>query len=579
MKKFQKIFFFFLLSTSALCAEVSVKIVQPYDNSTFPHIKKSFVFGSVTPATATLKVNGIDVQPTSNGGFLVMIPFEEGKFKIEAVATDGVSISTATRFVNVRAPASSYPENFKKIEVINPKSKIVVRPGDSIPVAFQSAPGGVATFRVDDSNPISMEEQPGEIQGIYKAVFIAQPEDKFNDADIFFSLKRKDGVKISGKSGSKITIQRRRNPRMLEIKENSILLTAPDSDSGYNLFLYPGTKMEIVGEWGDFYKVSAGESCVGWVKKIFTTELPIGAYPPKSTSRNLRISTTSMNSTIVEIPLQNKHAFRIEQMTHPHTIRLTLFGVTADSDRIRYRGKDSTIREVTWQQDDSNTCTFNIYTDQRISWGYDVRYEGNSLVLELRHRPKTYNIKGLPLKGIRVVVDAGHSFSSFGTIGPLGNTEASISLKVANTAKNELEKKGAEVILTQDGTKELSLNDRVVHAWNARGDLFISIHADACAEGQNPNEIEGYSVHYFHPQSRKLAEIIHRIYGQKTAFRDQGLWRSNLAVCRMTQMPSILLEQGFLILPQFEEIMLSQKHQQDVAEILTQSIIDLLDQP
>src|SRR5262245_17350528 len=95
--------------------EPTIRIVQPYENATLPSVSQSFVFGSVSPATATLAVNGLPIKPYTNGGFLVMIPFREGPFKIEAVATDGVLIATATRNVVVGASVQSYPADHKTI--------------------------------------------------------------------------------------------------------------------------------------------------------------------------------------------------------------------------------------------------------------------------------------------------------------------------------------------------------------------------------------------------------------------------------------------------------------------------------
>ncbi len=63
-------------------ADVFLRLVQPYENSNVAAVKQSFVFGSVIPATAALTINGIPVKPYTNGGFLAMIPFQEGKFNI-----------------------------------------------------------------------------------------------------------------------------------------------------------------------------------------------------------------------------------------------------------------------------------------------------------------------------------------------------------------------------------------------------------------------------------------------------------------------------------------------------------------
>jgi N-acetylmuramoyl-L-alanine amidase len=278
----------------------------------------------------------------------------------------------------------------------------------------------------------------------------------------------------------------------------------------------------------------------------------------------------------VEVPLQFRHPHQVDQFIHPHRLRVTLYGVTADTDRIRYKSEDSVVNEIAWHQTLPDVMTIDIETKQDLGWGYDVRYEGTALVIEIRHKP-IISSKGGSLRGLKVAVDAGHSTGSFGTIGPLGNTEASINLMAAKVVKQELEKRGAEVVMTQDGTKEISLQERVNLAWKEKAQLFISIHADACEAGTDPREVEGYSVHYYQPQSKDLATLIHEEYGKRTPFRDQGLWRSNLAVCRTTQMPSILLEQAFLMIPEFEDIMLTPKHHRNVADSIIAAITQLLE--
>jgi hypothetical protein len=140
-------------------ADVYLKVVQPYENANLPYVKQSFVFGSVLPATATLTINGTTVVPYSNGGFLTMIPFQEGKFTIEAVATDGVNVSSVARVVNVAAAPPVFTEDSSRFEALAPKSRVVLRVGDTLDLSCQGAPGGAASFKfVDGGEYIPMEE-------------------------------------------------------------------------------------------------------------------------------------------------------------------------------------------------------------------------------------------------------------------------------------------------------------------------------------------------------------------------------------------------------------------------------------
>ncbi len=568
------VFFITLFAFASARADVSLHLVQPYENSNISPVKQSFVFGSVLPATATLTINGVAVTPYTNGGFLAMIPFHEGKFKIEAIATDGVTTSTVTRTVNVAGVIGTMPSSYGKIDVVSPKVRLVVRAGDEIDLSFQAAPGGAPSARFHlRGDKIDMQEQPGPVRGIYKGIYIVQPEDRFDNDDIVFSLRRKDGRRITTRANSTIIFQHRKTPRLVELKEDTVLLTGPEGDLGYNLFCLTGTRLEITGEHGDFLRAAVGATNQSWFRKSAALELPKGALPAKSVTRNLRVGVVG-DSTIVEIPLQYRHAFRIDQTVEPHRLQVTLFNVVADSDRTRYKTDNPVIKEITWYQSDPSTCVFDILTTQDQGWGYDARYEGTTFVLEIRHRP---NVKSNSLKGLKVTVDAGHSRESFGTIGPWGNTEASVNLMTANVLKQELEKRGAEVVMTQDGTREISLTDRTNMAWKERANIFISLHCDACADGQDPREIQGFSVHYYQPQSHALASALHDVYAEKSNIRDEGLWRSNLAVCRATQMPSLLFEQAFLILPEYEELLLTPKHQKMAAESIITALENFLE--
>jgi len=570
-----QIFFLFSLFIEGLVfSQPALKIVQPYENANLMYVTQSFVFGSVSPATATLFINGTSVVPYTNGGFLTMIPFQEGRFKIEAVASDGVSISTVTRFVNVAEATRPFPQNSSEIQVISPPNRIVLRGEDILNVACKGAPQGTAFFKFKEKGghyPM-VEVSPGLYRGVYKI----QPEDNFDYDDVIFFLRRADGRKISKRAKAEIVVQKRRTPRFVELSEDATLLTGPGSEYGYNLFLLKGVRLEVTGEYGDYVRVDLDSGNTGWLARSTLRELPPGTPPAKSVSRNIRIQTTE-GSTVLELPLSYVHAHRVDEFVNPYRMELTLFGVVADTDRIHFIAKDSIIKEIYWKQFLPESFTLVIITDQSYPWGYEVRYEGTKLILELRHRPRWEHSKTAPLRGLKIAVDAGHSTGSYGTIGPLGNTEASVNLLVAKAVEERLKNLGASVVMTQDGTKDpFSLQSRIDLAWKEKANIFVSIHSDACAEGENPREVEGFSVHYYNVGGELLGEILRDDYGKKSGIRDQGLWRSNLAVCRATTMPSILFEQGFLILPEFEERFLKKDHQQMVAHVVGESIVEFM---
>lgn len=79
-----------------------------------------------------------------------------------------------------------------------------------------------------------------------------------------------------------------------------------------------------------------------------------------------------------------------------------------------------------------------------------------------------------------VIVDAGHGGIDPGATGVSGTREKEVVLKVAQSLAENLRKTGRyKVIMTRDEDIFLSLKARVAIARKNRADLFISIHADA----------------------------------------------------------------------------------------------------
>jgi len=490
------LFVYLLLMVTSASAKPFLRIIQPYEGADLPFVKQSFVFGSVLPATATLYINGERVTPHRNGGFLVLIPFQEGVFKIEALASDGIDIATVTRKVNVEKAEEILDEKYSTIKPLTPTTRVVVRPNDLLSLSFKGATGGKAhfKFRGRKGNYPMKEEKPGT----YKTSYRIQPSDHFDGEDIVFILRRKDKRRLTKRAKARIIVQRRRTPRYVELSKDAVLLTGPGASYGYQMFFKKGSRLEVTGEMGWFLRVSLDENNHGWIKKSVAKELPTGTPAARSIARNIRVDVAT-NSTILELPLEYIHPHMVEQSIDPHRLSLTLYGVIPDTDRIRYKSPNTVIKEISWKRYSPGSYTLEIDTKQTLPWGYDVRYEETTLILEIRHKPDYRPTRAHPLKGLKIAIDAGHTKENHGTIGPWGNTEASVNLMVSKVAKRLFESKGAKIVMIQDGTKELTLQDRVDVAWENRADLFLSVHADACGEGQDPFELEGYSVHYYHP--------------------------------------------------------------------------------
>jgi N-acetylmuramoyl-L-alanine amidase len=81
-----------------------------------------------------------------------------------------------------------------------------------------------------------------------------------------------------------------------------------------------------------------------------------------------------------------------------------------------------------------------------------------------------------------VVIDAGHGGSDVGARGFSGTFEKDIALAVARNLAVRLRARGLKVVMTRDADVRVPLEQRTAIANDTRGDLFVSIHANASAD-------------------------------------------------------------------------------------------------
>lgn len=90
-----------------------------------------------------------------------------------------------------------------------------------------------------------------------------------------------------------------------------------------------------------------------------------------------------------------------------------------------------------------------------------------------------------PLHGRTIVVDPGHGGTAATDsyrVGPGGEREEWIDLRVALLLRELLEERGARVLLTREGDDDIGLKARADLAREADADAFISIHHNATAD-------------------------------------------------------------------------------------------------
>ncbi len=112
-----------------------------------------------------------------------------------------------------------------------------------------------------------------------------------------------------------------------------------------------------------------------------------------------------------------------------------------------------------------------------------------------------------PPKKHIIVIDAGHGGKDPGCIGRGGTREKDVVLSVAKRLRAKLDDAGFKTYMTRRDDTYLKLAERAEYAEQKKGDLFISLHANA-----NPSRsVKGFSIYTLSEkasdeEAKKLAE-------------------------------------------------------------------------
>jgi N-acetylmuramoyl-L-alanine amidase len=215
--------------------------------------------------------------------------------------------------------------------------------------------------------------------------------------------------------------------------------------------------------------------------------------------------------------------------------------------------------------------------------------------------------------GVRtIVIDPGHGGDELGAQGPRGALEKEITLAVSRRLRTLIESRlGMRVFLTREDDRTISHDDRSAFANNHQADLFLSIHANAAVRPH----IKGAEVYYLSveradAEARKRAEdaaVALPALGGGTRAIDLILWETaqsryleqSAALASAVQeslrarvemspravqqapfrvlvganMPSALVEIGYVSNPEQEQQLTSADYQNKVAEALLDAIV------
>ncbi|BDG06565.1 N-acetylmuramoyl-L-alanine amidase [Anaeromyxobacter oryzae] len=212
----------------------------------------------------------------------------------------------------------------------------------------------------------------------------------------------------------------------------------------------------------------------------------------------------------------------------------------------------------------------------------------------------------------RIVVDAGHGGYDPGAIGPSRVREKDVTLAIARRLARKLRADGFEVILTRDSDRYLALEERTALANTARGDLFVSIHANAHPR-RSLTGVETYFLNVTDDRyaarlaarengiggegqgevariltdldakasagvSHRLAQLVQRevctgVRARVGGVQDLGVKSALFYVLLGARMPAVLVETAFISNRDEERRLASQRYQDEVAAGVARAVV------
>lgn len=232
-----------------------------------------------------------------------------------------------------------------------------------------------------------------------------------------------------------------------------------------------------------------------------------------------------------------------------------------------------------------------------------------------------YMISRSPSKSLRdvvVIIDPGHGGKDPGAIGPSKHREKAVVLAIAKKLKQIIdEQPGMKAVLTRNGDYYIGLRQRLDIARDNDGDLFISIHADAfknrqsngasvfalsqtgatseaarwLAEKENYSELGGVDLSELDDQngvirsvlidlsqtatigaSLRVGEQVLHAIDDITRLHHRDVEQARFVVLKSPDIPSILVETGFISNPREEKNLTSPWYQKKLAESIFRGV-------
>ena len=186
---------------------------------------------------------------------------------------------------------------------------------------------------------------------------------------------------------------------------------------------------------------------------------------------------------------------------------------------------------------------------------------------------KTVATMATPVSSKTIIIDAGHGGEDGGAVSNNGISEAEINLKIALKLQQLLEQSGSNVVLTRSDNnaiydidkKTLDIRNRVRIGNNSSADIFVSIHLNKIPE----NQYYGWQTFFKdgNEDGKRLANCIQNNLNETIQKENKRtpLIINNVYVIKHVEIPTVIVECGFLSNPEEERQLQQEEYQTKLA--------------
>ena len=565
--------------------KLPITVQFPYENMKLPAgIKQIFVFGHIFLPNSSLDINGQTVPVDADGSFLAYVPVETGPFELLLTASNSQQTVQAVRHIKVLGTdIQNYMHKAAFDEkALFPQHEVEVLPEETLNLYARGTPKSTVYAVINglkNAKHIPMQEDPDN-PGIYRGTYTLFPDQPEKTVKVLYKMENgPDKSKAKATAPAKIKIRDTENRfTYAQINHPGIKLRQLPTPHGN---LYPHYRafgpVLITGKRNEQYRIYLNNKESAWLE---SGKLDIISSFPQTLNRVTGMRTeTKPDKTRFTVTGVRAEPIRIEEFKD--RLEITLYYVDEIDENFSLDHTSPVLDNIVWSEPEPGTLVIKIYFQKENSfWGYAYQFDETGLVIDLIHKPVLTPTPTQPLKGARILIDAGHNPKNTapydGAVGPTGYLEYEGTLALAEKLKQALEKEGATVILTRNGTNHLTLLQRYEHALNNQAHIFVSLHYNALPENTNPfSAPRGFSIYYTYPHSFRLAESMYQSYVKNIPLADNGMIVNDvLFIPRISEMPSILVENAYLMFANQEKMARTPKGQAQFVKALKEGIIN-----